>query len=169
MSPVILLAGTRIGFSSPSEAEVFVCLYSVFAGASIYKELTIQPLLKALRDNIGDIGPIVIIVSLTVLFGYGTPIDKIPQKMTVFIIRTTANPASALIFTIILLVFVGVFVEGSIVVLLLAPILLPMHQPVGINPVHPGLLIYVIVTMGVNTPPVGISTYTVNTILGRSL
>ena len=89
--------------------------------------------------------------------------------MTTFITGITTNPSLVLILIIILLVFVGMFMEGSVVILLLTPILLPMCQSVGIDPVHLGLLMCVIVTMGVNTPPVGMSMYTVNTILDCSL
>ena len=71
-----------MGFFSPSEVGAFACFYSVFVGVFIYKELTIQSFIKALRDSIADIGSIMMIVSLTALFGYGIPIDKIPQKMT---------------------------------------------------------------------------------------
>ena len=155
MFPVILLVGIRMGFFSPSEVGAFACFYSVFVGAFIYKELTIKS--------------IMMIVSMTALFGYGIPIDKIPQKMTTFITGITTNPSLVLILIIILLVFVGMFMEGSVVILLLTPILLPMCQSVGIDPVHLGLLMCVIVTMGVNTPPVGMSMYTVNTILDCSL
>ena len=154
MFPVILLVGIRMGFFSPSEVGAFACFYSVFVGAFIYKELTIKSFITALRDSIADIGSIMMIVSLTALFGYGIPIDKIPQKMTTFITGITTNPSLVLILIIILLVFVGMFMEGSVVILLLTPILLPMC---------------VIVTMGVNTPPVGMSMYTVNTILDCSL
>ena len=139
MFPVILLVGIRMGFFSPSEVGAFACFYSVFVGAFIYKELTVQSFLKALKDSIGDIGSIMMIVSLTALFGYGIPIDKIPQKMTAFITGITTNPALVLVLIIILLVFVGMFMEGSVVILLLTPILLPMCQSVGIDPVHLGL------------------------------
>ena len=169
MFPVILLVGIRMGFFSPSEVGAFACFYSVFVGAFIYKELTIKSFITALRDSIADIGSIMMIVSMTALFGYGIPIDKIPQKMTTFITGITTNPSLVLILIIILLVFVGMFMEGSVVILLLTPILLPMYQSVGIDPVHLGLLMCVIVTMGVNTPPVGMSMYTVNTILDCSL
>ena len=169
MFPVILLVGIRMGFFSPSEVGAFACFYSVFVGAFIYKELTVESFIRALRDSIADIGSIMMIVSLTALFGYGIPIDKIPQKMTTFITGITTSPSLVLILIIILLVFVGMFMEGSVVILLLTPILLPMCQSVGIDPVHLGLLMCVIVTMGVNTPPVGMSMYTVNTILDCSL
>ena len=169
MFPVILLVGIRMGLFSPSEVGAFACFYSVFVGVFVYRELTLDRFLKALHDSIADIGSIMMIVSLTALFGYGIPIDKIPQKMTMFITGITTNPSLVLILIIILLVFVGMFMEGSVVILLLTPILLPMCQSVGIDPVHLGLLMCVIVTMGVNTPPVGMSMYTVNTILGCSL
>ena len=169
MFPVILLVGIRMGLFSPSEVGAFACFYAVFVGIFIYKELTIESFLTALRDSIYDIGSIMMIVALTALFGYGIPVDKIPQKMTSFMTGITANPALILLLIILLLTFIGMFMEGSVVILLLTPILLPMCKSVGIDPVHLGLLMCTIVTMGVNTPPVGMSMYTVNTILGCSL
>lgn len=169
MFPVILLVGIRMGFFSPSEVGAFACFYAVICGKFIYKELTLESFKKALKNSIGDIGSIMLIIALTALFGYGIPIDKIPQKMTAFITGITTNPALILIMIIILLTIVGMFMEGTVVILLLTPILLPMCKSVGIDPVHLGLLMCTIVTMGVNTPPVGMSMYTVNTILGCSI
>nr|MBQ4456210.1 TRAP transporter large permease [Clostridia bacterium] len=169
MFPVILLVGIRMGFFSPSEVGAFACFYAVICGKFIYKELTMQSFKRALKNSIGDIGSIMLIIALTALFGYGIPIDKIPQKMTAFITGITTNPALILIMIIILLTFIGMFMEGTVVILLLTPILLPMCKTVGIDPVHLGLLMCTIVTMGVNTPPVGMSMYTVNTILGCSI
>ncbi len=169
MFPVILLVGIRMGLFSPSEVGAFACFYAVFVGIFIYKELTFESFLTALRDSIYDIGSIMMIVALTALFGYGIPVDKIPQKMTSFMTGITANPTLILLMIILLLIFIGMFMEGSVVILLLTPILLPMCKSVGIDPVHLGLLMCTVVTMGVNTPPVGMSMYTVNTILDCSL
>ncbi len=169
MFPIMLIVGIRMGLFSPSEVGAFACVYAVVIGIFVYKDLTFQKLLAALKDSVQDIGAIMMIISLTGLFGYGIPIDKIPQKITAFMTGITTNPALILILIIILLTFVGMFMEGTVVILLLTPILLPMCQSVGIDPVHLGLLMCVIVTMGVNTPPVGMSMYTVNTILDCSL
>ena len=169
MFPIILLVGIRMGLFSPSEVGAFACFYAFICGKFIYKELTMKTFKEALKNSIGDIGAIMMIVALTALFGYGIPIDKIPQKMTTLITGITTNPALILIMIIMLLTVVGMFMEGTVVILLLTPILLPMCKSVGIDPVHLGLLMCVIVTMGVNTPPVGMSMYTVNSILDCSL
>ena len=169
MFPVFLLVGIRMGFFSPSEVGAFACFYAIAVGVLVYKELTLEHFLTALRDSIYDIGAIMMIVSMTALFGYGIPVDKIPQKLTALMTGITTSPALILLLIILLLTFVGMFMEGTVVILLLTPILLPMCKSVGIDPVHLGLLMCTIVTMGVNTPPVGMSMYTVNTILGCSL
>lgn len=169
MFPVFLLVGIRMGFFSPSEVGAFACFYAIAVGVFVYKELTLDHFLTALKDSIYDIGAIMMIVAMTALFGYGIPVDKIPQKLTALMTGITTNPALILLLIILLLTFVGMFMEGTVVILLLTPILLPMCKSVGIDPVHLGLLMCTIVTMGVNTPPVGMSMYTVNTILGCSL
>jgi tripartite ATP-independent transporter DctM subunit len=163
--PLLLLAGIRMGFFTPSEVGAFACAYAFLVGKFVYKELDGAAMLRAMNNSVVDIGAVMLIVSMTGLFGYGIPIDKIPQKLTALMLGITTEPALILIFIIALLVFIGMFMEGSVVILLLTPILLPMCKSVGIDPVHLGLLMCTTITMGVNTPPVGMSMYTVNTIL----
>jgi TRAP-type C4-dicarboxylate transport system permease large subunit len=82
-----------------------------------------------------------------------------------FITNITTNPIMLLFIILIFLALCGMFIETTALVLILTPIFLPIVQQVGIDPVHFGILMMTIVTMGILTPPVGVAMYTVCSIL----
>jgi tripartite ATP-independent transporter DctM subunit len=164
--PVILIVGIRFGVFTPSESGAFACVYAIFVGGVIYRELTWPVFIQTLRDTARDIGIIMILVSLSGIFGYGIVYDRVPQVMANFLITLTANPYIMLFIIILLLVICGMFIETTVIALLLTPILLPVVKNVGIDPVQFGLIMMTVVTMGIMTPPVGIALYTTSTIMG---
>lgn len=166
MFPVILLVGIRLGVLTPSESGAFAAVYAIVIGVFVYKELTWETFLETVRNSIRDIGIIMIIVALSGIFGYGIVYDRVPQVLAEFLIGVTGNQYILLFIIILLLVFSGMFVETTVVALLLTPILLPVVTKVGIDPVQFGIIMMTIVTMGIMTPPVGIAIYTTSTIMG---
>ena len=106
---------------------------------------------------------------MSALFGYGVPIDKVPQKVAEIMLGITSNPHLVLVMIILMLTVVGMFMEGAATILIFTPILLPGIKSIGIEPVHFGMISCTVVTMGNCTPPVGLSMYTVNSIIDCSL
>jgi tripartite ATP-independent transporter DctM subunit len=164
--PVILIVGIRFGIFTPSESGAFACVYAIFVGVVIYRELTWKVFFQTLKDTANDIGIIMILVSLSGIFGYGIVYDQIPQAMASVLMGITSNPYILLLVIIFLLVFCGMFIETTVIALLLTPILLPVIKSVGIDPVQFGLIMMSVVTMGIMTPPVGIALYTTSSIMG---
>ena len=105
-------------------------------------------------------------ISMSAIFAYGIPMDQIPQKLTTLITGFTNSQFVVMGIIFLLYVIFGMFMDGSIVILLLTPILMPIVRTVGIDPVLFGVVTSIIVTMGILTPPVGIAMYIVNGILG---
>lgn len=167
--PIMLLIGIRMGLFTPSEVGAFACVYAAFVGRFIYKELNMKMFLKALEDTAKDVGAVMFIIAMSAVFGYGVPIDKVPQKVAEIILSITTNPSLILIVIIIMLTIVGMFMEGASTILILTPILLPVIKSIGIDPVHFGMIVCTVVTMGNCTPPVGLSMYTVNSIIDCSM
>lgn len=164
--PVILIVGIRFGVFTPSEAGAFAAVYALFVGAVIYKELTWESFRQTLKDSAMDIGGIMLIIALSGIFGYGIVYDKVPQTLAAFLIGITNNPVILLFVLIVFLLIAGMFVETTVLALLLTPILLPVVTNVGIDPVHFGLIMMTVVTMGIMTPPLGVALYTVSSIMG---
>jgi tripartite ATP-independent transporter DctM subunit len=164
--PVILIAGIRFGLFTPSESGAFACVYAILIGAFVYKELNFKVFFRTLKDTANDIGVIMILVSLSGIFGYGIVYDRVPQAMAAFLINITPNPYLMQFIIVLLLVFCGMFIETTVIALLLTPILLPVVSRLGVDPVQFGLVMMTVTTMGIMTPPVGIALYTTSTILG---
>jgi len=164
--PIILIVGIRFGVFTPSESGAFACVYAIFVGVFIYRELTWPVFLQTLRDTAGDIGIIMILVSLSGIFGYGIVYDRVPQAMAGFLMGVTSNPYLMQLIIILLLVCCGMFIETTVIALLLTPILLPVVKSIGVDPVQFGLVMMSITTMGIMTPPVGIALYTTSSIMG---
>ena len=164
--PVILIVGIRFGIMTPSEAGAFAAVYAIFVGTVIYKELTWESFKKTLKYSVMDIGSIMLIIAISGIFGYGIVYDRITQNLAAFLTGTTQNPILLLIIIIGFLIISGMFVETTVCALLLTPILLPIVTSVGVDPVHFGIIMMTIVTMGVMTPPVGVALYTVSYIIG---
>lgn len=165
MFPVILIVGIRFGLFTPTEAGAFAVVYAIFVGAVIYRELTWQGFFAALKDSFIDNGGIILIIALSGIFGYALTVEQTPSKIGSLLFGITENPQILMIIIVLFLVVSGMFIDSNVNILLLTPIFLPVLTQMGVDPVHFGICMMTIVTMGCMTPPVGTALYTVCDIL----
>ena len=163
--PILLILFIRFGVMTPSESGAFASFYAIFVGAFIYRELTWESFKKTLADSIKDVSAITLILAFSGIFGHGVVYDRLPQRIAGILMQVTTNPQLMLLIIILLLVVFGMFMETTVIALLLTPILLPVVQNVGVDPVHFGIVMMTVVTMGVMTPPVGVALYTTSMIM----
>jgi tripartite ATP-independent transporter DctM subunit len=164
--PVILIVGIRFGVFTPSESGAFAVVYALIIGKFVYKELTWEKFKQALVTSFKDNGAIMLIIAMSGPFSYAITWVKLPEVMSQFIFGITDNVQ---LLTLIMLGFLfisGMFVDSNVNFLLLTPIFLPMVTKLGMDPVHFGVLMATMVTLGVMTPPVGSALYTVCGIIG---
>lgn len=161
MFPILLIVGIRYGLFTPSEAGAFAVAYAIFVGMLIYRELTIKSLLDALRHSVADIGMIMLIIMFSSMIGYMITLEAVPQTAAAFLVGITDNQTALMVLLITFIVLLGMFLESTVIVLLLTPILMPIITRVGIDPVHFGLVMMTCVTLGGMTPPVGVAMFTV--------
>ena len=169
MFPVILIVGIRFGFFTPSEAGAFAVVYALLIGKFVYRELTWENFRAALKDSVIDNGAIILIIALSGIFGYALSLENVPGQIGSLLVGITSNPQLMLIIIVLFLAFAGMFIDSNVSVLLLTPIFLPVVEKMGVDPVHFGILMMTIVTMGCMTPPVGTALYTVCQILDAPL
>ena len=163
--PIMLIALIRFGIMSPSESGAFAVAYALFVGVVIYKELNWETFLTTLKDSVKDITVITIILAFSGIFGYGVVYDNLTTTLANALVSITSNPTILLVLVIIFLLFCGMFMETTVIALILTPILLPVMESVGIDPVMFGMLMMTCVTFGVMTPPVGTALYTTSDIM----
>ena len=159
--PVLLLVGIRLGLFTATEVGSFACVYALCVGVFVYKQINLKNIWKILEDAAVDIAGIMFLVACTGIFSYGIPIDRIPQKITTFMLSLTNSSQMILLLIIACLLVFGMFIDGGIVVLLTTPIFLPLIKQLGIDPVMFGMLICTVSCMGILTPPVGVAMYIV--------
>jgi tripartite ATP-independent transporter DctM subunit len=167
--PILLLVGIRLGVFTPAEVGAFACVYAILVGVFVYRELTWKKLIETLGSTVIDVGAIMFIIALSGIFGYGIPFERVPDAITGAITGLTREPHLVMLITILFLLVLGMFMDGSVVILLFTPIFLPLVRSVGVDPVHFGLIFCTIITMGNMTPPVGLAMYAVCSIMDCSI
>lgn len=163
--PVWLLVGIRYGLFTPSEAGAFAVVYALVVGCLIHREMGLRDIINAMNASVRDIGMIMLIIIFSGIIGYVVSFERVPQTIAELTVGVFASPITLLLTLSLLLVFFGMLLEATVVVVLLTPILVPVITAAGIDPVHFGLVMMTLVTFGGMTPPVGISMYTVCGIL----
>ena len=159
--PVILIVGIRFGVFTPSESGAFAVVYAIIIGKFVYKELTWEKFKGSLISTLKDNGAIMLIIAMSGPFSYALTWVRLPVTLSAFIFGITENPQMLVLLMLGFLFVTGMFVDSNVNFLLLTPIFLPIVTAAGIDPVHFGILMATIVTLGVMTPPIGSALYTV--------
>lgn len=163
--PIILLVGIRMGLFTPSEAGAFAVVYAIVVGKFVYKELTWQKFRASLKNACLDTGVILLIVCLSGIFSYAITMEKVPVTISKAVLGVTNNPYLLQLLILVLLFVMGMFLDSDVNTLLLTPIFLPIVEAAGVDPVHFGVMMATLLTVGVMTPPVGTACYIVCGIL----
>lgn len=163
--PFALLFAIRGGLFTPSEVGAFAVVYAAVVGFLLHRELTWEGLITALTEAVVDNGLIMLIIVFSGMVGYAIIFEQAPQSIAEAMTRLTHDPLLTVGLILIFLFIAGLFVESTVLVLLLTPIFLPIVSPLGVDPVHFGILMMTIVTLGSMTPPVGVAMYTVCSLL----
>lgn len=164
--PVLLVVSIRGGVFTPSEVGAFAVVYALLVGALAHRALSGQKIARAFAHAVSDIGLVMLIILMSGMIGFAIVFLQVPQQVTGVLLEGIANPY-LIVSTILIALFVaGLLFESTIIVLLITPIVVPIVQSVGFDPVHFGILMMTIVTLGSMTPPVGVAMYTVCSLLG---
>jgi len=159
--PVILVVGIRYGIFTPSEAGAFAVAYAVVIGTLVYRELTWAKLNEALGHSVVDTGMIMLIIMFSAMIGYVITLEGVPQNATNAIAAITTDKYATMLLLTLFITVLGMFLESTVITLLMTPILVPIITRLGIDPIHFGLIMMTTTTLGSMTPPVGVAMYTV--------
>lgn len=152
--PVIILGGIYGGIFTPTEAAAVAVIYGFFAGKFIYKELTWEKFKSAVMSSCVTVGNVLIIVGTATTLGRVFTVENLPAILSDLIGGIDSKLVILLIINGLLLI-VGCLMETSAAIMILAPILLPLVAPFGVNPIHFGLIMVLNLAIGMITPPVG--------------
>ena len=163
--PFAIILGMRFGVFTPTEAGGIAVLFSFVVGFFVYKKLKLEHLPIILMDTVKGTGAVMIIIASAKVFGYYLTLERIPQMITEALMGMTSNPFVLLMVINIMLLIIGMFIEGGAALVILAPLLVPAVKALGVDPVHFGMIFIVNIMIGGLTPPFGSMMFTVCTIL----
>jgi tripartite ATP-independent transporter DctM subunit len=163
--PVFLLLGLRMGAFTPSEIGSFAVVYAVLIGIAVYRKLRPASFLEALEGSLADVGAVMFLIALSAIFTYGIVLERIPEVVSAAILGMSQNLNVVMLLIVALVLAAGLFIDATVLIIMLTPIFLPLVSGLGGDPVHFGMVFLVAATVGNFTPPVGAAMYAVCTIL----
>jgi tripartite ATP-independent transporter DctM subunit len=168
MTPVILIGGMRIGAFTPTEAAIVACAYALFLGFFVYRSLSFRAVAKVSIETVEITAVVLLIVAGSEIFGWLITTTKIADQIADLVLAITERPWLILLLLNVFLLFVGLAMEPVPCILILTPILLPLMERIGVDPIHFGVIMVLNLMIGLLTPPVGIIVFILGRIAGIS-
>ncbi len=151
--PLIILGGIYGGIMTPTEAAAVAVIYAIPVGFLIYRGLTIETFFKAAKSSATAVGAIMIMIVFSLMLSQIFVMEDVPQALVEGVFTITQNKVLLLILINFLLFFVGMIVNDVTAIILIAPLLLPLMEAIGVNPVQFAAIMGVNTAMGGVTPP----------------
>ncbi len=161
MAPVILIAGMLLGFFTPTEIAAVTVLYALLISSLFYRELTWAGVVHAAFETIRASAGILLIVAVAALFGWILSVEQVPQQLTGLMLSISKNPYVLLLIVNLLLLVVGMFLDSTTAILVIAPIIAKPLVAAGVDPVHLGMVVVFNLMVGLLTPPMGLALFLV--------
>ena len=169
MMPVIILGGIYGGIFTPTEASAVAVFYALIVGLVIYREIKLPDLAVILRKSVLSSAVIMFIIANAGLFAFLITRAGVPDAIGHWLQEVLKSPGWFLFGVNVALFVIGMFIETSAAIIVLAPILAPVAQHFGIDPVHFGLIMVVNLALGMITPPFGVNLFAACTVARISL
>jgi len=155
MTPVLLIGGMTTGVFTPTEGAIAACVWALFLGLLWYRTLTWKMLVKVSMDTIETTATVMFIVAAASIFGWLLTATRVTDAVAAWVLAFTHSPWVFLLLVNLLMLFVGCFLEPTAAILILVPVLMPVVQQLGIDPVHFGLVMVLNLMIGLLHPPMG--------------
>ena len=159
LSPVIVLGCIYSGLTSPTEAAVISVYYSLIVGMFVYKEIKIGDLWGIFVEAIKTFTPILFILAASTAFSRILTLLQVPQAVSSFILDNFSSKVVILLVINLFLLVVGMVMDTTPAILILTPILLPITEAIGVDPIQFGVIMVVNLAIGFVTPPIGVNLF----------
>ena len=169
LMPVIILGGIYGGVFTPTEASAVAVFYALIVGVVIYREIKVKDLYAILRKSALSSAVIMFIIANAGLFAFLITRAGVPDAIGRWLEAVLQSPTMFLLGVNAALFIIGMFIETSAAIIVLAPILAPVAMHFGVDPVHFGLIMVVNLAMGMITPPFGVNLFAACTVAKISL
>ncbi len=169
MMPVVLLGFIYSGVTTPTEAAAIAAAYAFLISAILYRTVTFSSTYASLLSSARTTASIGMLIAGAMVFNYVVTVENIPQTLSAFLQGQELSPMGYLILVNLLLLLLGCLLEGTTILLIVVPVLIPTAEALGIDLVHFGIVVVVNIMIGLITPPYGLLLFIMANISGAPL
>ncbi|RPH29113.1 TRAP transporter large permease [Buttiauxella warmboldiae] len=155
MTVVIILGGILSGVFTATESAAVACVWAFFVTMFIYRDYKWNELPKLMFRTVKTVSIVMILIGFAAAFGAVMTYMQLPARITEFFTSLSDNKYVILMYLNIMLLLIGTLMDMAPIILILTPVLLPVTNALGIDPVHFGMIMMVNLGIGLITPPVG--------------
>lgn len=156
MMPVVLLGGIYSGVTTPTEAAAIAAAYALVISVLLYRSVTFRQFYRSVLSSARTTASIGMLIAGALVFNYVVTVENIPQALSQFLQTWDLSPTGFLILVNTVLLVLGCLLEGTTILLIVVPVMIPTAQALGIDMVHFGVMVVVNIMLGLITPPYGL-------------
>jgi len=158
---VIIFGGYRSGFATATEISAFAVFYALVVGGLAFREMTFRSMMDVFVIGAARSGMMLFIVAAAQSVAFVLTIEQIPHELAALMVQISSHYGNwmFLFITIVLLVFMGSMLEGAPALIIFGPLLVPVAEKLGIDPLHYGIVMIIAMGIGLFAPPLGVGLY----------
>ncbi len=156
MMPVVLLGGIYTGVTTPTEAAAVAAAYALLISVVLYRSVSFADFYRSVLASARTTASIGMLIAGALVFNYVVTVENIPESIKAILTSWDLSPIGFLILVNILLLLLGCVLEGTTILLVVVPVLIPTAHALGIDMVHFGVMVVVNIMLGLVTPPYGL-------------
>jgi tripartite ATP-independent transporter DctM subunit len=153
--PAIIIFGLKFGLFTPTEAAVVAAAYALFVSSVIYREMTLPLLLRVFVSSAKVTSAVIFMVASALVAAWLITIADLPGQMVELLEPFMHSPRLLMLIIMLIIVAIGMAMDMAPTILILGPILVPVVQQAGIDPIYFGVMLIINTSIGLITPPVG--------------
>lgn len=169
LMPVIILGGILGGIVTPTEAASIAVAYALFLGAFVYRCISLADLYGMLVRTARITGVIFVIIAFAGVLGWWLSFNRIPQEIASAVLSVSENRYAVIALIIAILLAIGMVMDITAILIILAPVLVPLTAQIGMEPIHAGIVFVLALNISLMTPPVGACLFVLSSVTGETV
>ncbi|WP_454019626.1 TRAP transporter large permease [Azospirillum sp. Marseille-Q6669] len=164
LTPILIMGGILGGIMTPTESGAVGAAYALLVSKFVYREIGLRDLPDILLSTAAVTGVVMLVMTAASVFSWIMAFERVPTTIAETLLAGISSPWVLMVGVVLLLLFIGTFVDAISALIILTPVLAPMAAALGIDPLFFGVIVCVTLTLGVCTPPVGVALFVTSSI-----